>query len=393
MPNRVSSQRFRREPLAVLEQSFAETGQPFWLPGRQLCVAEPSAARAILANDGGLYQEHSDFFHTRRGAFGPRSVQVRMGRAARDLLRAHAERSASELPARVRQDLVPVSDWPDAGNRFFYRHFAAVLASPESPRRLMRTLDEIVERSILAGARERGSRLGRALYRARALREVAQAIANRRRQAPADGSQDATGEDADAPCAPAPKDLLDVIAAAATPTATPAELAEIFVSFLFAVTGSVGFVLGWSLFLLGTHLSTDVEPAWVVREALRLWPVAWMLGRRPAQAHRVSGVTVTPEDQVVVCPYLLHRDAHHWEDPGLFRPERWATVADHRAFLPFGWGPHRCVAAALAMQLVEDVLRILAGGYQLNLTLLDPQPSIGPALAPPRFTLRLTPRC
>jgi len=95
----------------------------------------------------------------------------------------------------------------------------------------------------------------------------------------------------------------------------------------------------------------------------------------------------------VVCPYLLHRDAHHWEDPGRFRPERWATVADHRAFLPFGWGPHRCVAAALAMQLVEDVLRILAGGYQLKLTLLDPQPSVGPALAPPRFTLRLTPRC
>ncbi len=212
------------------------------------------------------------------------------------------------------------------------------------------------------------------MFRLRVERELARAIAERRARK--------TGE---------PADLLDVVASEAGPDVPAVELAEVFLSFLFAIAGSVGFVLGWSIYLLGTNPPTEAEPAWVIREALRLWPVAWLLGSRPARNHEVAGVAVTPQDEVVVCPYLVHRHPRYWDDPESFRPERWATVDNHEAFIPFGWGPHRCPAAALSLQLVEDILRIVVDGYRLTVTPLSTRPFVGPALAPPRFMLGLAP--
>ena len=111
---------------------------------------------------------------------------------------------------------------------------------------------------------------------------------------------------------------------------------------------------------------------------------------RKARPHEVAGVAVTPEDEVVVCPYAVHRNPRHWEDPDSFRPARWSEGPAHpEAFIPFGWGPHRCIAGTLSMQLVEDILRVLDEGYRLTVTPRDTRPCIGPALAPPRFTLGL----
>lgn len=364
---------FIQDPLLFLDRRLATAGETLRLPRGELCLAEPTASRAVLANDGGLYQEHSDFFHSKRGLFGPRSTQEEMGRAARSLLRAHAAARADGLAESVRRALVPASEWPDAGNWLVYRHLQDAVLAPDSPPRLRRMLDQVVERAVLAGARERRSRLTRAVFRFRVMRELSRAI-RERRELPARE----------------PVDLLDV-AARLGEGAREADRAEVFLSFLFATAGSIGFVLGWSVYLLGTHPGTAAEPAWVVREALRLWPVAWMLERYPAQAHEVAGVPVSPGDRVVVCPYAVHRNPRNWEEPESFRPERWATITDHHAFLPFGWGPHRCAAAALSLQLVEDILGILVDGYRLTLTPHETRPFIGAALAPPRFRLGLEP--
>ena len=374
MTGREPAAQFHRDPLLFLDRELSTGGDAVWLPGRQLCIGEPSAALAVLSNGEGLYQDHADFFHTRRGTFGPRSAQERIGRSARALLRAHLAAHAGELPDAVARNLLPASEWPDAGNWLVYRHFASALLAPESPARLRRMMDEVVRRGVLAGARERYSRLRRAVFRLRVVRELAKAIEQRRSRG-----------------AGPPADLLDVVAGAAGPGADAAELAEVFLSFVFAVAGSVGFVLGWSLYLLGLHPDTNCEPAWVVREALRLWPVAWLLGARPARPHEVAGVAVTSQDEVVVCPYLVHRHPRYWDDPASFRPERWAAIDSHQAFIPFGWGPHRCPAAALSLQLVEDVLKVIVASYHMSFTALDSRPFVGPALAPPRFTLGLVP--
>jgi cytochrome P450 len=186
-------------------------------------------------------------------------------------------------------------------------------------------------------------------------------------------------------------DVLDVLARAAPPGAADRDLAEVYLSCLFAVVGSVGFLLGWALYLMATAdpLTGPVPPAWIVREALRLWPVAWLFGRRPIRACDLGGVTVTPADEVLVCGYLVHRDPDHWTEPDRFLPSRWASVSGQEAFIPFGWGPHACTGAAVAMQMVETIVEHVTSTYLLDLTVLDPRPHVAAALAPPRFILRL----
>jgi cytochrome P450 len=183
-------------------------------------------------------------------------------------------------------------------------------------------------------------------------------------------------------------DLLDVVVAAAPPEVDETELGEVFLSSLFAVAGSIGFTLGWTVFLLGTHRLVASEPRWAVREALRLWPVAWLLGRRPTVAHTVAGIRVTPEDEVVVCPYLVHRHPKYWQHPTEFVPERWATQTELRAYMPFGRGPHTCAAAAISLEIVEALLPILLVGSRWTVETIDHRPRVDAALAPPRFVLR-----
>jgi cytochrome P450 len=295
---------------------------------------------------------------------------VRIARAGRTLLHAYLDANASRLAQSVEQSLGPTTEWPAAANWLMYRHLGDVLLSPQSPARLRQTVKDIVQRAVIAGARERHSRLARAWFRFRVARQLKQEIEQRRKRG--------VGQ---------PVDLLDVVISGAEPGAPAAELVEVFLSFVFAVTGSTALILAWSVYLLGTNPPTEAEPGWVVREALRLWPVAWFLGSRPAKTHQVAGVTVTPEDEVIVCPYAVQRSPEHWGEPASFRPERWATLKNPQAFLPFGWGPHTCPASLLAVELVEDVLRLVMEGHQLSVTPHGTRPHITAALAPPRFTL------
>jgi cytochrome P450 len=193
---------------------------------------------------------------------------------------------------------------------------------------------------------------------------------------------------------PQPLDLLDVVARASAHGQGSAELAEVFMSFVLSVAGSIGFVLGWSIYLLGTHPGREVPPEWVVQEALRLWPVAWRLARRPAKDHQLSGVSVGAAHKIVACPYLVHRNPEYWSDPAEFRPERWAAAESWRnpAFMPFGYGPHQCVAADLSTQLISRMVAAITRENLLSVTSRDTRPMPAAALAPPPYCLTLRPR-
>lgn len=364
---------FHEDPLPYLDRVYPAAGDALWVPGRQLLVADLAAARAILSNPEGLYEPHSDFFQVRRGTLASRAAQVRIGGAGRALLGARLAERSSLLPGLVGKWLAPSSVWPAAGKGLVYEYLSSVLLSPDSPPALLRAIDQVVERAVVASARERPSWWRRAALRFRVGVELGRAVEHRRRH-PRE----------------TPVDLLDAVVGGGTEADIPdADLAEIFLSFVFAIAGSISFALGWSVYLLGTSPGVRAQPAFVVREALRLYPVAWMLARRPARPHDVLGQAVTPRDEVVVCPYLVHRNPRYWDEPRRFRPERWAVSEERRAFIPFGWGPHSCVAGAMSLQLVEDILKVLLDRHELTVRAKDPRPQVGPALAPPRFSLAL----
>jgi cytochrome P450 len=376
--------RFQDDPLACLDRHIAAGEETFWLSPSTVCIAPPDAAKAVLANGEGRFRENSDFFHTRRGPFGPRSLQLELARGARRLLTDHAAAHRDSLADTVATVLGPSSHWPDAGNRLIHRHFAAALLAPERASALGPLLEAVLEKSVRAGARERRSKLARAFFRRRVFRalrlEVERRTPDRR-----------------------PRDLFDVLALGIPAGARSSDLGELYLPFFFAVVGSVGFTLAWALRLLGEQavdghpidghpIDAEVESGWIVREALRLWPIAWQMDRYPAETHVIAGVEVTPETQVLISPYVTQRHPAYWSEPLAFRPQRWAEAGAGAAFFPFGWGPHTCAAASLSLEVAAQILDVIREGWEMRVHTLSQVPFTGPSLAPPCFRLDLSPR-
>ncbi len=370
---------FHQDPLDFLDREFPSSGGMVQTGAKEFCLGDPIAARAVLLNQGKLYEEDSDFFTTRIGLFGPREAQLNIRRESRALLRNFLDGHGGEgLISLVKVNVPGVSEWPDTGNRLVYRFLRPLLLAPDSPPKLLRLLDDIVERVIL-----RRSSLRRSVWQRRILQFRVTLLLSGAIEARQAG-----------PERPHPLDLLDVVARASAQGQSSAELAEVFMSFVLSIAGSIGFVLGWSIYLLGTHPGREVPPEWVVQEALRLWPVAWRLARRPAKDHQLSGVSVGAAHKIVACPYLVHRNPEYWSDPAEFRPERWAATESWRnpAFIPFGYGPHQCVAADLSTQLISKMVAAITWENALSVTSRDTRPMPAAALAPPPYCLTLRPR-
>lgn len=378
MPWTSHADQFRQNPLKFLDERFPGANGVVQTGSVEFCIGDPLVARSVLRNDAKLYQEHSDFFHTRYGLFGPRQTQRTIRREARALLRSYLDgRGSIGLSAYLSNSLPQTSQWPDTGNRLVYHYLKPLLLASGGNQKLQELLDEIVERAVLANARSRQSTLRRMILQFRTTLLLSKEIDTRRRLSER-----------------GPIDLLDVVARSADRGKSSEELSEVFLSFLFAVAGSVGFVLAWSLYLAGRNSDFSAHPKWIVQETLRLWPVAWQLGRNPTQRHRISNTNVDSSNEVVVCPYLVHRHPEYWVEPTTFQPGRWEDPEAWRnpAFIPFGHGPHRCIAADLSTQLVSDILSIIVAGNEVSIVLHGDRPSIGAAMAPPPFSLTLTPR-
>ncbi|WP_413759535.1 cytochrome P450 [Streptomyces sp. MMBL 11-3] len=371
-------------PLGRLAAEF-DGGRDVWRSATGLlCVADPDAARAVMGNRYAVVTETSDFYRTRHGVFGPRGAQIEIGRAARALMTRHLLEHRSGLPRLVAQHLAPGSVWPDAGNLLVFAHLRDVLLHRDAPPALHEVLEHIVTRAVLAGARQRHSAVSRLRFRRRAFAALHTEVAARRQER---GRACRTGRTGRTGGAGEPRDLLDVVLDGSDPAARAADLVEVYLSFLFATVGSIGFALGWSVFVLGTHGEHPPARAdWVVREALRLWPVAWLFARSPSRVQELGGMRVTPKDRLAVCTYLVHRHPGHWSRPDEFVPQRWAGAVPDGAYLPFGHGPHTCAGAAVTMRLLTDLVALITRDRRLSVTHDGAGPQVGPALAPPRFT-------
>ena len=89
-------------------------------------------------------------------------------------------------------------------------------------------------------------------------------------------------------------------------------------------------------------------------ESLRLYPPAWSLHTRQAQAqdHLPSGAILSPGSWVFISPWNLHRNPRWFPDPPRFDPERFSEAANQMrlpfTYLPFGAGGRRCLGESFA---------------------------------------------
>ncbi len=90
-----------------------------------------------------------------------------------------------------------------------------------------------------------------------------------------------------------------------------------------------------------------------VREAMRLYPPAWALGREATAPLTIDGHPVAIGDQVIVSPWVMHHDPRWWVGAHRYRPIRWrngeSAIAPKGAYMPFGAGPRVCVGQHFAM--------------------------------------------
>ncbi|WP_326718202.1 cytochrome P450 [Streptomyces sp. NBC_00243] len=107
----------------------------------------------------------------------------------------------------------------------------------------------------------------------------------------------------------------------------------------------------------------------LVHETLRLYPSAWILPRHAAEDDTLAGYAVEAGTDILVCPYLTHRDPELWPDPEHFDPRRF-TTPDGRpthpgAYFPFGIGPRACLGLQFALRESTVLLEHLLPVYSL----------------------------
>ena len=150
-----------------------------------------------------------------------------------------------------------------------------------------------------------------------------------------------------------------------------------------------GDVAGWD------HLPRLDLTARVVREALRLYPPAWVLPRTCTRPVTLAGRTLPAGSMVVFSPYILHRRADQYPQPTRFDPARWLTpTAEHRAsYLPFGAGATRCIGEEFGLAEATLILATTAARWNL---IPDPGTPVSPAawavLVPRAFPVHLSAR-
>jgi len=163
---------------------------------------------------------------------------------------------------------------------------------------------------------------------------------------------------------------------------------------LHAVQAETGTVLGsdvagWD------HLPRLDLTARVVREALRLYPPAWVLPRTCTRPVTLAGRTLPPGAMIVFSPYILHRRPDQYPDPTRFDPARWLTPAPERrtSYLPFGAGATRCIGEEFGLAEATLILATTAARWTLT---PDPGTPVTPAaravLVPKAFPVRLSAR-
>ncbi len=114
----------------------------------------------------------------------------------------------------------------------------------------------------------------------------------------------------------------------------------------------------------------------VFKEAMRLYPPAYIIVRTVKEDVLIDGYKLNAGAALIISPYLLHRNHDYFPnpeafDPDRFTPERERAIPRH-GYLPFGAGPRICIGNQFA--LTEGHLMTAAIAQRFRFELLDQKP-------------------
>jgi cytochrome P450 len=176
---------------------------------------------------------------------------------------------------------------------------------------------------------------------------------------------------------------------------TDAQLRDEAVTIFAAGHETTANALAWTFYLLARHpevaarLYREVDEALdgrtptladlaampfnkcVIQESMRLYPPAWIFGRRAEVDDVVCGYDVPAGTQMLLSPWATHRQPRFWADPEAFDPDRFTPARSEGrapfAYFPFGGGPRICIGNTFALMEAQLVLAQVSQHYRLEL--------------------------
>lgn len=188
-------------------------------------------------------------------------------------------------------------------------------------------------------------------------------------------------------------------------------------SFLLAGHDNTASLISWTLLLLASHpeiqqrLRENIAGRWddaevsiklmeeqrygcaIVFEAMRLFPPVWAIPREALVDTEIDGYFVAQGSQVLLFPYLLHRNPEDWQKPDKFDPSRFlrdtgtsmmtilGRLQKDRMYIPFGFGPRACIGFQHALAVSISVVMALIESFEVRLPIGVPMPPPVPRLS------------
>ena len=122
----------------------------------------------------------------------------------------------------------------------------------------------------------------------------------------------------------------------------------------------------------------------IAKEAMRLYPPAYGVGREAIEECEIGGYRVPRGTQIFAFQWATQRDPRYFDNPDAFDPDRWTVEFSEKlpkySYFPFGGGPRQCIGNYFAM--MEVVLVLATIGRRLKLSLApDEVVELSPAMS------------
>ncbi|GAB1862848.1 Cytochrome P450 4C1 [Camponotus japonicus] len=107
-----------------------------------------------------------------------------------------------------------------------------------------------------------------------------------------------------------------------------------------------------------------------LKEALRLYPSAVLISRKPRNDVKLQSYIVPAGTILLLDIYGVHRDPNFWSNPDVFDPDRFLPEMvenrHHYSYIPFSAGRRNCIGQHLGMLMMKAMIAPLVHNFSLE---------------------------